>query len=510
MAYLLVFTSVVGVLLLLLMLITLPKAIYNYYIRCKTVRNLPGLPTHWLWGNLHQLTLNESMSEKWTELIHQGRYKLTRTWLGPFLPMVAVQHCSLVGRVLKETKDKDNYGLIKPWLGDGLLISSGKKWFRHRRLLTPAFHYEILKQYVSVYTDCTKFLMNKWALSCKKNEPVKLFDTISLLSLDVIMQCAFSFQSNCQDATQSHPYIQRVRELVELSANRFVRLLYRVDWIYYLTAEGKRFRKACKLAHEHSEMVIQERKKFLGLNTGGPRLKREAVLDKASRNKKHLDFLDILLTAEDENGEGLTDLEVRDEVDTFMFEGHDTTTSGMCWTLYCLAKHPEHQDKVREEVRNVLMGRDWLEYDDLKELKYTQWCIKEAMRLYPPVFFVLRSSEGNLNLDGHAIPKGIAVGLSIRQIHRHPDTWENPNEFDPLRFHPDNVEGRHPFAYIPFSGGQRNCIGQNFALNEERVVIASILNRFKLSLVEGHKVETVPKIVLRSKNDIKVHLEPCF
>ena len=228
---------------------------------------------------------------------------------------------------------------------------------------------------------------------------------------------------------------------------------------------------------------------------------------KAKKKGQYLDFLDILLTARDDEGNGLTDQEILDEVDTFMFEGHDTTTSGMCWTLYCLAKYPEHQDKVREEVRNVLMGRDWLEYDDLKELKYTQWCIKEAMRLYPPVFSIARETTGNLELDGHQFPEGLPVFINIRTIHHDPDIWENPDEYDPLRFHPSNVEGRHPFAYIPFSGGQRNCIGQNFALNEERVVIASIVNRFQLSLVEGHKVETAPYIVLRSKYDIKVAIE---
>ena len=499
--------SVAATLLLLVLIIKLPGALYSYYIKCQAVKDIPGWPTHWLWGNLHQITLTQTMSDQWTDYIFRNRFKLTRSWFGPFVPLVAVQHCSLVGAVLKEPKSENMYGLIKPWLGDGLLISSGKKWFRNRRLLTPAFHYEILKQYVGVYNSCTEVLLTKWSQSAAEGKPVKLFQTISLLSLDVIMQCAFSFQSDCQVATNTHPYIQTVQDLVELSATRFLKLLYRSDWIYSLTPDGRRFFRACKKAHQHSEKVIEERKKSLGLGSDKKAMNQDELLDEA-RKKRHLDFLDILLTAEDEQGEGLTDLEIRDEVDTFMFEGHDTTTSGMCWTLYCLAKHPEHQEKVREEVRSVLMGREWLEYDDLKELKYTQWCIKEAMRLYPPVFFVFRRSDGELVLDGHKIPKDVLVGLSIRQIHRHPDTWENPFEFDPLRFHPSNCEGRHPYAYIPFSGGQRNCIGQNFALNEERVVIASIVSRFKLSLVEGHKVETVPKLVLRSKHDILVHAEP--
>ena len=242
-------------------------------------------------------------------------------------------------------------------------------------------------------------------------------------------------------------------------------------------------------------MVIKERRKALKANQGNV-------------CRKYLDFLDILLTAADEDGNGLTDLEIRDEADTFMFEGHDTTTSGISWTLHCLAKYPEHQEKIREEVRNVLMGREWLDYDDLKELKYTQWCIKEAMRLYPPVFFIVRRLSSDTELDGHLIPKGMSINVAIRVIHRHPDIWENPDEFDPLRFHPSNAEGRDPYAYLPFSAGQRNCIGQSFALNEEKLVIGSIVHRFSLSLVEGHKVEMCPTVVLRTTDDILIDLTP--
>ncbi len=501
------FCLVVGTVLLALLLLKLPPAIYKYYVNCQALRDLPGWPTHWLWGNLHQINLDEETSKKWSNFIFENKYTLTRAWLGPFFPMVAIQHCSLVGPVLKASKDSRMYGLIKPWLGDGLLISSGKKWFRNRRLLTPAFHYEILKGYVETYNECTNVLLDKWAVSANTGQPVKLFHTVSLLSLDVIMQCAFSFRSDCQVATTAHPYIKSVQNLVDLSARRFTGMLKRIDWIYYLTSEGRQFKQACYQAHQYSENVIKERKKILRLDSGEKVHKRETLLDKI-RQTRHLDFLDILLVAEDENGEGLTDLEIRDEVDTFMFEGHDTTTSGMCWTLYCLAKHPEAQEKVREEVRGVLQGRNNLDYDDLKELKYTQWAIKEAMRLYPPVFFIFRESDGGLVLNGRKMPKGMSIGISIRQIHRHPDTWENPTEYDPLRFHPSNCEGRDPYAYIPFSGGQRNCIGQNFALNEEKIVVASIVNRFKFSLVEGHKVETVPKVVLRSKYDILVNIEP--
>ncbi len=148
--------------------------------------------------------------------------------------------------------------------------------------------------------------------------------------------------------------------------------------------------------------------------------------------KKQYDFLDILLIAKDEEGRGMSDLEIRNKVDTFMFEGHDTTTSGMSWTLYCLAQHPKHQEKIREEVRSE--DRECLEHEDLKHLHYTTWCIKESMRLYPPVYSFSRSSSKELHLGNVVIPKHTEFPISVFQIHRNPAVWDNPSVYDPDRF----------------------------------------------------------------------------
>ena len=501
--------SVVAAFLLFLFLwFNVPGALWSLYRKRKYVRRLPSWPTHWLWGHLHLIRRDEDTLLKWTAYIQKERHKVTQVWYGPFLAAVDIQHPEPVGKVLKEPKNRQLYRMLIPWLGEGLLIADGPKWYRNRRLLTPAFHFEILKPYVSVYNSCLSGLLEKWSVTAKRQEPVKLFDTISLLSLDIVLQCAFSYRSDCQNVSLKHPYIKAVYDLVDLCTKRFLNPLYHIDWIYALTTAGRKTRAACKLVHEHSERVIRERKKALGLDKKA--LKKDVVFERVAKQRKYLDFLDILLTTVDEDGNGLSDLEIRDEVDTFMFEGHDTTTSGISWTLYCLARYPEHQEKVREEVRNVLMGREWLDYDDLKELKYTQWVIKEAMRLYPPVFQVYRRTTEDIELNGYLIPKGVQIGIFIYTIHHNPDVWENPEEFDPLRFHPSNAEKRDPYAYMPFSAGPRNCIGQNFAMNEEKVVVGTIVDRFRLSLVEDHKVEMVPTVVLRTKNDIKLRLQPLY
>ena len=266
-------------------------------------------------------------------------------------------------------------------------------------------------------------------------------------------------------------------------------------------------KQLCKLVHDHADMVIEQRKKTLGL-TGNQKIADMAsFLDNVSKSRR-LDFLDILLTAVDENGVGLSDLEIRNEVDTFMFEGHDTTTSGLCWTLYCLAQHPDHQQKVREEVNSILSGREYLAYDDLKELKYTQYCIKEALRFCPPVNIIFRQLDHDLEIDGKRFPKGMHFRIPIQSIHNNPDVWPDPELYDPMRFHPTNVKDRDPYSYLPFSAGSRNCIGQNFAMNEGKTVIATLISQFRLSVDESHKVEMLPRMVLKTKNDIRIFVEP--
>ena len=503
-------TAIATILLVLLLTLCawfrIPRNLWNFYLTWKAVRHVPGLPTHWLYGNLHQIQQNEAFLKAYRKSIAENGWKLSRIWYGPFIVFLVIHHNDPLKKILKSPKTKFVYDLLKPWLGEGLLVAQGEKWHRNRRLLAPAFHFSILKQYVSIYNDCLDTLIRKWRPFGLKKQPVRLFNSISVMSLDIISQCAFSYKSEYQGCSAQAEYLKAVLELSVCIAERFITPLYHIDWLYWLTPHGKRMKRLCKLVHNHAEMVIAERKKALGLDEG--RVQNASVFPKHVSERRTLDFLDILLTAVDEDGAGLTDLEVRDEVDTFMFAGHDTTTSGMCWTLYCLAKHPEHQEKVREEVRNVLKERRRLEYNDLKDLKYTQWCIKEAMRLYTPVDSIFRELQEDMELDGQWYPKGMLIQVPIHTVHYNPLVWPNPEVYDPLRFNPVNAEGRDPYAYLPFSAGYRNCIGQMFALNEARTVVASIVHHFRLSVDEDHHVEVDPKIIHRAVNDIQLKLEP--
>lgn len=486
----------------------------TYYRVCKLLKPLPGVQPHWLYGNLEQktrLTYNDDYC-KWVE---KEKCVISKDWLGPFKAQVNINHPELVKELFSGYKARWVYNTIEPWLGDGLLLSGGRRWARNRRLLTKAFHFEVLKPYMQVYNECTAILLDKWMERAIVSDPVLVHADISKLSLDILLQCCFSYNSNCQLVDdQQLPYIKAVRSISDLAivklSSVFLSLLNDTVFCNF-TRTGRQFKKHIDIAHRFSERVIAERKQDLGLDSKAMQQNMEDVLWFAKRTRKYVDFLDILLTARDEDGCGLNDLEIRWEADTFLFEGHDTTSHGLTWTLYCLAKHPEHQEKCREEINNVLMGRvsSDLEYEDLPKLTYIQWCIKESLRLYPPVYSVYRQFDKDTEIGGYLIPKECVVAQKQYVIHHNSKFWPDPYVYDPLRFHPDNVKNRHPFSFIPFSAGPRNCIGQNFAMNELRVVVSNIVRKFRFSLVKEHEVVMTTKILLSFQNDVKIWLEPC-
>ncbi|KAK1795083.1 hypothetical protein P4O66_010262, partial [Electrophorus voltai] len=247
-------------------------------------------------------------------------------------------------------KDNIAYTFLTSWIGEGLLVSAGQKWFRHRRLLTPGFHY-ILKPYVKLMADSANIMLDKWETYAKTEQSFELFQQVSLMTLDSIMKCAFSYNSNCQTESGTNPYIKAVFELCYLVHLRWRWFPYHSETIFHLSPHGYRYRKACKIAHSHTEEVIRKRKEALSKE------KKQDILLK----RRNLDFLDILLCTQDEQQQGLSDEAIRAEVDTFMFEGHDTTASGISWILYNMACYPEHQQKCREEIQEALKGKDSME-----------------------------------------------------------------------------------------------------------------------------------------------------
>ncbi|XP_033976688.1 cytochrome P450 4B1-like [Trematomus bernacchii] len=460
----------------------------------------PGPPSHWLFGHLKEFKQDGSDLKKIVKWGQQYPYAFPM-WFGPFVCFLSIHHPDYVKTILISTEPKDNvaYTFIKPWIGDGLLVSDGQKWFRNRRLLTPGFHFEVLKPYVNLMSDSVKTMLDKWESYAKTNESFELFNHVSLMTLDSIMKCAFSYNSNCQTESGTNEYIKAVYELSNLINLRFRMFPYHNDLIFYLSPHGFRLRKACKVAHSHTGEVIRKRKEAL---------KEENELDRV-QGKRNVDFLDILLLARDENKQGLSDEDIQAEVDTFMFEGHDTTASAMSFILYSLACHPEYQKMCRDEVLQALDGKDTMEWEDLSKIPYTTMFIKESLRLYPPVPRMSRITTKTITFfDGRTLPAGSHIGTSVYSLHRNATVWENPEVFDPLRFLPENVSKRPPHAFVPFSAGPRNCIGQNFAMNELKVSTALTLQRYHLIEDPTQTPQIIPRLVLRSLNGLHIKIKP--
>lgn len=219
--------------------------------------------------------------------------------------------------------------------------------------------------------------------------------------------------------------------------------------------------------------------------------------------------MDTLIYQHLKDANGLSEDEIREEVDTFMFEGHDTTGWGVTWATYLLGLHPDVQSKVRDELDSVFGDNDAFTMEDLRELKYLECVIKEAQRLFPSVPVFSRSATEEVDVCGFRVPEGATLVVAPYFVHRDPNHWPDPELFDPDRFAPDNSRGRHPFAFVPFSAGPRNCIGQKFAMLEEKSMLAALFRHFSVeSLTSRDELRFTPAMILKSKNPIRVKLTP--
>uniref|UniRef100_A0A2K5NF46 Cytochrome P450 family 4 subfamily A member 11 n=1 Tax=Cercocebus atys TaxID=9531 RepID=A0A2K5NF46_CERAT len=393
---------------LLILFLLLLKAARLYLQRQRLLKGLqqfPSPPSHWLYGQNQEFQKGQELQQilKWVE-----RFP----------------------------------GTCPHWLYPRVHDFCRYTWFQHQRMLTPAFHYDTLKPYVGLMADSMQVMLDKWEELVGQDSPLEVSEHISLMTLDITMKCAFSHQGSVQLDRNSQSYIQVIGDLNNLIFSHLRNPFHHNDTFYSLThSDGCWNHNACQLTHQHTDQVIQLRKAHL---------QEEGELEKV-RRKRHLDFLDILLLAKMENGSSLSNKDLCAEVDTFMFEGHNTTASGISWILYALATHPKQQQRCREEIQGLLGDGASITWDHLDQMPYTTMCIKEALKLYQPVPGTGRELSTPITFpDGCSC---ITVVLSINGLHHNPKVWPNPEMFDPSRFASGSAQ--HSHAFLPFSGGSR-------------------------------------------------------
>ncbi|XP_066143724.1 cytochrome P450 4d2-like [Euwallacea fornicatus] len=394
-----------------------------------------------------------------------------------------------------------NYTLFHEWLGTGLLTSTGSKWKQRRRIITPAFHFAILDQFVQIFDKDTDILMDKLQGIAVNKATVNIYEYVTLCALDSICESTMGVRIESQNF-KNQDYVHAVKDYCRIAVIRMMSSWKRVPVLFKLAEEHGSQRQNVKILHGFSTSVIEKRKReFVN-----EKLNEALKVDSLGRKNK-LAFLDLLLNAT-VDGKPLTSEDIREEVDTFIFEGHDTTSSAIASALFLLANNPKHQDLVRKEQKDIY-GKDRdrpTTSQDLHAMKYLDLVIKETLRLYPSVPVIGRKVTEDIEYKGHKIPKNTFLTIFIYGMHRDPDYFESPNEFIPERFLDTNFKS--PYLYVPFSAGPRNCIGQKFAVLEMKCMISKIIRHFVLSPTNPpHKMIIVSEAVLKSRNGVNVQLE---
>lgn len=472
----------------------------------KRLNKIPGPKTYPIVGNLPDILVPTNKLMLLSTKLWKENGQIFRIW-NAHLGVVQISRAEYLEKVLSSTKEiqKSNvYRFLHPWLGTGLLTSKGQKWFTHRKMITPTFHFKILETFVEVFAEKSAILIEKLK-KIPEGTVVDLYPYITHCALDIICESAMGTNIHAQSDNNSG-YVSAVYDMSKLTIKRQFRPWLRTDLIFYLTEDGKRYNRAIKTLHSFTNKVIAERKASRQLEKSSGKDRNE---DESLGIKKRQAFLDLLLEAS-EVGSKLTDVDLREEVDTFMFEGHDTTTAGISWSLYLLGSHPECQEKVMEELDNIFQGSDRAAtINDLNEMKYLERVIKEALRLYPSVPFIGRQLENDFEIGKYVVPAGTQISLNLFHMHRDPEQFPDPEKFNPDNFLPEVTKNRHPYAYTPFSAGPRNCIGQKFAILEEKMVISTVLRNYRVeSTQKKEDIVLLAELILRPEKGLLVKLFP--
>ena len=360
------------------------------------------------------------------------------------------------------------------FLGQGLLTSEGGEWLRQRRLSQPAFHRERLALYARIINGCAEEMLDSW----KDGENRDVHQEMMQLTLRVVAKVLFSVDVK----NESKEVAAALNLLMKHSSG--ARMLL-PPWVRYLPLPFLiRVRRAVRQLDEVVYRIIRERRR--SENDNG-------------------DLLSMLMSARDEDGSRMTDRQLRDEVMTFLLAGHETTALSLSWAWYLLSENPEAENKLHHELARVLDGKN-PSFEDLPRLCYTEAVVKESVRLYPPAWSLARTAAEDFEIGGYLVPAGSNVVMSQWIMHRDPRFFPSPEQFDPGRWFEEHTQRLPRFAYFPFGGGPRYCVGASFAMMEATLLLAAIAQRFRLRMVPGHNVVPLPSITLRPKYGIKMSL----
>ncbi|KAM7358986.1 cytochrome P450 4d8-like [Cochliomyia hominivorax] len=402
-----------------------------------------------------------------------------------------------------------NYGMLRPWLGTGLLLSDGKKWHLRRKIITPTFHFKILQQFTEVFDQQASILVECLAKNADGKRAFNVYPYICLATLDIIAETAMGTKINAQTNSKLE-YTAAVEEMTKIIAWRFLRLPLNNELIFTILHPFKKIRQTqlIKILHNFTNNVIEERRRKL--QTSPPEIKDTKFGNKNIDGKHRMALLDVLLQSTID-GQPLTDEDIREEVDTFMFEGHDTTAVAISYTLFLLSRHSQIQNKVLVELSQIIGKKPVkpITVQELNELKYLECVIKESLRLYPPIPIIGREITHDFKykhsrLGDGVIPAGTEFYVAIFGMIENKTDADICYDFVPERHFAGNSYAN--FYFIPFSAGPRNCIGQKFAMLEIKMILTKILLEYEL-LPLGKNLAPELNIVMRSTTGMEIGIK---
>lgn len=374
------------------------------------------------------------------------------------------------------SKDNVNYRRMRPVAGDGLLTSEGELWRRQRRIVQPAFHSSQIAEFAAVVEEGTAAMLERWR--GLDGAPVGLTGELARLLIEIIGRALFGI-----DLSQRSETIDRAFRTLNEHFGRWSI----PSFLPYLPTPANR---CCWAALRDLEEAATR-----------------VLTEGHGRKSEPTDLLSRLLAQESPAARAASPKECRDQVLTFLLAGYETTVSALSWTWYLLSRHREADERLAGELSREL-GGGAPRGEDVKRLSFARMVLEESMRLYPPVWILSRSPIHDVSLAGRTLPARSLVFVSPFVTHRLPTVWEEPGRFDPERFSPERGAARPRFAYLPFGGGPRACIGHRFATLQALLILAAVAQRHRLELLPGQAVVPTPMLTLRPRPDLQVRIRP--
>lgn len=376
-------------------------------------------------------------------------------------------------------KSKLQTKAVGKYVGQGLLTTNGAYWLKQRRLIQPGFKkdkivklmglmYEVIEEYVTELKSRLK----------EGPKEIEITEEMSKLTLRIISKALFSTGIKGEQLELLNKAVTDLQTAIIKNVRQPM-----FNWWRKINGEDARNNKLSQQTYDLITEIIENRRKESG---------------------DYNDLLDMLLhSVYEDTGESMTTKQILDEALIIFVAGHETTANALSWTLYLLDQHPDISNKLLRESEAVELDGD-ISYMDIAKMEYNRQILSEAMRLYPPAWITDRVALEDDEVNGIKISKGDVIGLYIYGTHHSPKLWDDPERFDPSRFERDKLKSYHPYAYYPFGGGPRLCIGQQFAMVEMQLSLMELIKNFNFKLKEGHPIEMSPLVTLRPAHGLKM------